>query len=227
MTIPIVLNQQVFFEGASKVICVGRNYADHAKEMNSPIPEEPILFIKPATALVHFSDTVVIPKNFGSVHHELEIALLIKDTLNKASTEEALNNIAGIGLGLDLTLRDLQKTLKTKGHPWERAKAFDGSCPLTEFICPPDLRERLTQGELQLTLNKNAQVQQQGHYRDMLFSPEELIVFISQFFTLNKGDVILTGTPSGVGPVNDGDKLSASLTSRGQTLLNCECSITH
>jgi len=225
MTHPIILDGETFFSGSPKVVCVGRNYADHAKEMNSPIPEEPILFIKPASALLDFDDTVTIPKDLGSVHHELEIALLVGDTLTKATQAQALQSIVGIGLGLDLTLRDIQKTLKTKGQPWERAKAFDGSCPISHFVKPPQLQKVLSDETIVFSLTKNQQECQRGNSNDMLFSMVELTAYISQFFTLTQGDIILTGTPSGVGELNKGDILSASLQLDGDELICCDCEI--
>lgn len=221
----ITLNDAVFSQSSSKIVCVGRNYADHAKEMNSPIPKEPILFIKPASSLVKFDGVVSIPQGLGSVHHELEMALLVGDTISKAEPKHVLKNIAGIGLGIDLTLRDLQKSLKEKGHPWERAKAFDGACWLSNFVSVDQLGVALEESNFAFTLLKNGEIQQMGNSDDMIFSMAELTAAISQSFTLNKGDVILTGTPSGVGPLHSGDNVTANLQLGSHNLINCQCTI--
>lgn len=221
----IVLNGKIFSKGSPKVVCVGRNYADHAKEMNSAVPKEPILFIKPASSLAAFDSTLKIPQDLGSVHHELEIALLVGDNISKASPNQVLKKIAGLGLGIDLTLRDLQTSLKDKGHPWERAKAFDGSCWLSGFVSVDHLDIALGESNFEFTLLKNGQIQQTGRSEDMIFSMAELTAYISQFFTLDKGDVILTGTPSGVGPLKPGDNLSANLRLGSKELISCECTI--
>ena len=227
MTKTIKLDGEVFFEGSPKIVCVGRNYADHAKELNNPVPKEPILFIKPASTLVPFASDICIPKNLGSVHHELEIALLVGKTLKHANQKTVINGIAGIGLGLDLTLRDLQKTLKEKGHPWERAKAFDKACPVSDFISMENIDTALVEQAITFELIKNGHVQQQGNSREMIFSMVELCCTISQFFTLEKGDIILTGTPSGVGELNAGDQLSANLRINDKNIIRCEGAITY
>lgn len=191
-----------------KVVCVGRNYADHAAELNNPIPTEPMLFIKPATGVVDMDQPFQAPTSLGSVHFETEMSILIGSTLSKADEAEAEQAIAGIGLGLDLTLRDLQSKLKEKGHPWEKAKAFDGSCPLSVFV-KPELIADLQDVEIKLTVNGD--VRQHGNSSHMLNQVLPLISYISQFFTLTPGDVVLTGTPAGVGPVVPGDELTVEL----------------
>ena len=191
-----------------KVVCVGRNYADHAKELNNPVPTSPILFIKPATAVVPFAPSIAIPTDQGECHHETEIALLIGKRLTKVSADDVLNAIAGIGIGLDLTLRDLQSRLKEKGHPWEQAKAFDGACPLTPFV-PADQFADLT--GLQVALEVNGTVRQSGNSEQMLYPIAGLVAHMSGIFTLQPGDVVLTGTPAGVAPLQPGDQLKATL----------------
>ncbi|WP_295874862.1 fumarylacetoacetate hydrolase family protein [uncultured Zhongshania sp.] len=191
-----------------KVVCVGRNYADHAKELGNAVPSSPLLFIKPATAMVAMTEPVALPEGFGACHHELEMALLIGQPLTKAAPDQCRAAIAGIGLALDLTLRELQDELKKKGHPWERAKAFDGACPLSEFAA---FDQNLDFASLTLRLTRNGGVQQQGSCGDMLFSVENLLSEISHSFTLMPGDVVLTGTPAGVGPLSSGDQLVAEL----------------
>ncbi len=202
-----------------KVVCVGRNYADHAKELNNPIPTEPMLFIKPATSAVELESPFSIPMTLGSVHFETEMSILIGNTLCHASEAEAKQAIAGIGLGLDLTLRDVQDNLKAKGHPWEKAKGFDGACPLSAFVEPalvPDLQD------VSIRLRVNGEVRQDGNSSHMLNKVVPLISYISQFFTLQPGDVVLTGTPAGVGPIESGDRLEVELTG----ILNCKTQVT-
>ena len=191
-----------------KVVCVGRNYAEHAKELNNPIPSQPILFIKPASSVVDMAQALTIPQDQGSVHHELEIALLIGETLTNADEAQAEKAIKGVGLALDLTLRDVQAKLKEKGHPWERAKAFDGACPLSDFISATEISDWKN---IPLQLIRNGEMQQDGNSADMLFPILPLLAHISQSFTLNPGDVVLTGTPAGVGPLVSGDQLEARM----------------
>lgn len=193
---------------AGKVVCVGRNYADHAKELGNAVPDAPILFIKPASALTPFNDQIQIPTGLGEVHHEIEMAVLIGDKLSRATAKEVQWSIAGYGLALDLTLRDIQTTLKEKGHPWERAKAFDGACPVSGFV---DARGVSVRQTLDISLAINGELRQQGNTAQMLFPTFELIAHMSESFTLEPGDLILTGTPAGVGPLQHGDKLEAKL----------------
>ena len=192
-----------------KIVCVGRNYADHAKEMNSPVPTTPILFMKPSTAAVSLSEGIQLPSaDLGECHYETEISILIGSPLKNASIFDVQQAIIGVGIALDLTLRDLQKELKSQGHPWERAKAFDGSCPLSPFIPRKDI-EALDEIPFSLTIDGN--IKQQGHSKDMVFGIEWLIAFMSQEFTLLPGDVVLTGTPSGVGALEKGQNLEFNL----------------
>lgn len=191
-----------------KVVCVGRNYAAHARELNNPVPETPILFLKPRTAIVPMAPAFAIPAGRGECHHETEIALLIGQPLTNASEAEALDAIVGIGLGLDLTLRDVQNELKAKGHPWEVAKAFDGACPLSPFQAPaafPDL------ADIRFSLLVNGVERQAGHSADMITPMLKLLSYISTIFTLEPGDVVLTGTPAGVAALKSGDELELKL----------------
>lgn len=221
MIVNLTLDQQVLPYALGKIVCVGRNYAAHAKELNNPIPSSPILFIKPASSGVPFGPNFTIPKDQGSVHHELEIAVLIGQPLTHATEEQVAASIVGLGLGLDLTLRDVQDKLKEKGHPWERAKSFDGACPLTNFVATDDIGALDWQG-LQLKLDKNGTVQQQGSSAEMLFPILPLIAHMSEHFSLQPGDVILTGTPAGVGPLEVGDRLCCELSLANQPLLSAE-----
>ena len=223
----LILDQKDYPHRLGKVVCVGRNYAAHAKELNNPVPSSPILFIKPASSVVPLGPTFGIPNDQGSVHHELEIAILIGKPLSHASTDQVGESIAGIGLALDLTLRDVQNTLKEKGHPWERAKSFDGACPLTEFVSVNvTSKDNVTLKEIwqsiYLKLVKNDQLQQQGNSSEMLFPILPLIAHMSEHFSLLPGDIILTGTPAGVGPLMVGDALSCELSLENNVLLTSE-----
>ena len=206
--------QHRFIDGSTidahpgKIVCVGRNYAAHAKELNNPIPKRPLLFIKPASALAYLESPLVLPQDNGECHHELEVALLISKPLSQAMPEECLAAISGYGLALDLTLRELQSELKAKGQPWERAKAFDGACPLSAFVPAAAVTDWR---QLRFQLRRNDELQQSGHCADMLFPIEELLADISQNFSLQAGDVVLTGTPAGVGPLVSGDTLHCQL----------------
>jgi 2-keto-4-pentenoate hydratase/2-oxohepta-3-ene-1,7-dioic acid hydratase in catechol pathway len=190
---------------------VGRNYAEHARELGNPVPDEPLLFMKPATALADLASPILLPRGLGAVHHEVELALLIGRELRAADRESAAAAISGVGIALDLTLRDLQDVLKRKGHPWERAKAFDDSCPLSPFI--PVERFAGMEG-IGLSLSVNGQLRQQGSSAEMVVGIADLVSHMSSCFTLLPGDVVLTGTPAGVGPLNHGDHLEFNLDDR-------------
>ncbi|MFE8072277.1 fumarylacetoacetate hydrolase family protein [Marinobacteraceae bacterium S3BR75-40.1] len=191
-----------------KIVCVGRNYAAHAAELNNPIPDKPLLFMKPATAACDLAQPLDIPKALGSVHFETELAVLIGKELKKATPEAVPGAIAGWGLALDLTLRDIQSELKEKGHPWERAKAFDGACPLSAFL-PAD---RLDPSEaIAFSLEIDGKPRQSGNTANMLTPIAPLIAAMSQSFTLQPGDVILTGTPEGVGELQSQQQLKLAL----------------
>lgn len=187
-----------------KVVCVGRNYAEHAKELNNPVPTSPILFMKPSTAIVALADGFTIPPDQGECHHELELAVLIGKPLKNACDDDVRNAILGYGIGLDLTLRDLQNRLKEKSHPWEVAKAFDGANPLSGFVAAAKIPQP---DNVDIALRVNGEVRQQGNTADMITAVIPLIVYISRHFTLLPGDVIMTGTPAGVAALQSGDAL--------------------
>ncbi len=192
---------------SSKVVCVGRNYVAHAKELNNPIPKTPIIFIKSSNALVNFEKELTIPTGLGECQHELEIALLVKSRLSQASREQCVAAIGGVGIGLDLTLRELQSELKSKGQPWEKAKSFDGACPISGFVDLP----ANTLKDIEFSLKKNGQVAQLGRCSDMIFDCASLLESISKSFTLFPGDIVLTGTPEGVAKLSSGDYLEVLL----------------
>ncbi len=191
-----------------KVVCIGRNYLDHIRELNNMVPETPILFMKPATALIALDQPIQLPVGRGGCHHEVELAVLVGRQLQNADAETACRAIAGYGIALDLTLRDLQNELKKKGYPWETAKAFDGSCPLSSFLKPEALPEPQA---TDLSLRVNGEIRQQGNTQQMMVSIFDLMAYISTYFTLQPGDVVLTGTPAGVRPLASGDRLILNL----------------
>jgi 2-keto-4-pentenoate hydratase/2-oxohepta-3-ene-1,7-dioic acid hydratase in catechol pathway len=191
-----------------KAVCVGRNYAAHAKELGNVVPDAPILFLKPSTAIVPLSPSFSIPSDRGSCHHETEIAVLIGQTISKIDVKDAPAAILGYGLALDLTLRDLQNQLKKQAYPWEVAKAFDGACPLSPFMKPEQLGD-VYHTEFALTVN--GEPRQLGFTKDMITPVYELIAYISQIFTLEAGDIVLTGTPEGVAALVTGDQLVLSV----------------
>ena len=191
-----------------KVVCIGRNYLDHIRELNNAAPETPILFMKPATALLDLSQPLRLPVGRGACHHEVELAVLVGRELRDADATAARAAVAGYGVALDLTLRDLQTELKKKGHPWETAKAFDGSCPLSPFLKPEALADPQA---TDLLLRVNGEPRQQGNTRWMMTGIFDLLAHISTHFTLCPGDIVLSGTPAGVGPLRSGDALVLGL----------------
>lgn len=189
-----------------KIICIGRNYSSHAKELNNPVPSEPVIFMKPDSAIVQSHKPVFIPEFTSDLHHELEIVVRICKVGKHIQKKFAQKYYDAITVGIDFTARDLQNRLKSQGLPWEKAKAFDGSAPLGEFIPMTNVANIQ---DVDFSLKKNGKVVQAGNTRDMIFSVDTLIEEISKYFTLKIGDLIYTGTPEGVGPVAIGDQLEA------------------
>jgi len=190
-----------------KIICIGRNYAEHAKEMNSAVPTEPIFFMKPDVALLKEGD-FYYPNFTKDLHFECEIVVKIDKVGKNIEEKFASKYYSEITLGIDFTARDLQSQCKEKGLPWEKAKAFDNSAPISsKWIKITDLDFENTE----FIFSQNGEVRQIGKTSDMLFSIDQLIAYVSQFVTLKTGDLIYTGTPSGVGPVAIGDVLTATL----------------
>ena len=192
----------------SKIICVGRNYAKHAKEMKSDIPTVPMLFLKPPSAVIHNHGHIVIPAISKELHHEVEMTVLIGTGGSTISKDKAMSHIAGYGIGLDMTLRDVQSEAKAKGHPWSVAKGFNTSAPLSEFVPASAVPDPHVLG---VELTVNGTVRQSGSTKDFIFRLDHLLSYASQFFTLEPGDVIFTGTPEGVGQAVSGDTLLARL----------------
>lgn len=191
-----------------KIICVGRNYTDHINELSNQKPDEPVVFMKPDTSVLNSGFPFVIPEFSNDVHHELEVVVKINKVGKYIQPKFAHKYYSQIGLGIDFTARDLQSKLKGKGLPWELAKSFDGATVLGTFI-DKDQFDDLQNISFQLV--KNGTVVQNGNTQDMLWQIDELIVYVSQFFTLKTGDIIFTGTPAGVAKVNPGDELEGFL----------------
>ncbi|MCC6700803.1 MAG: fumarylacetoacetate hydrolase family protein [Fluviicola sp.] len=198
-----------------KIICIGRNYADHAKELNNPLPTEPVFFLKPDTALLPAGSPFYIPDFTKDLHYECELVLKIKKVGKNIPLKFAKDYYEEVSLGIDFTARDLQEQCKTKSLPWEKAKAFDNSAPMgTHFkkVADMDL------SNCGFQLHKNGQLVQDGKTSDMIFSVDAIIAYVSQYFTLKTGDLIFTGTPAGVGPVAIGDHLEGFL--EGEKILD-------
>ncbi|PLX79151.1 MAG: acylpyruvase [Desulfuromonas sp.] len=191
-----------------KIVCLGRNYAAHIKELGNAVPDKPVIFMKPATALIHDGDQIVIPGYSDDCHFEVELAVLIGRETKQVSEAEAMKSVAGYGVAIDLTLRDVQSELKAKGLPWEIAKAFDTSCPVSNFIAPERIEDP---HNLQLKLWVNGELKQDGNTGMMMRRIPQIIHEFSQSFTLRPGDILLTGTPEGVGPLQKGDRVRAEL----------------
>jgi len=200
-----------------KIICIGRNYAEHIKELGNKVPDQPVIFMKPATSIVASGGSVVIPPYSSDCHHEIELAVLIGKAAKGVSAEVALDHVTGYAVALDLTLRDVQNVQKEKGLPWEIAKAFDTSCPLSAFVPAEQIKDPQN---LQLKLTVNGQVRQDGNTSDMMRTVAELIAAVSVYFTLEEGDILLTGTPAGVSSICSGDQLEASIEQVGSLVVS-------
>lgn len=198
----------------SKIVCVGRSYAEHAKELGNAIPDRPVLFIKPPSSLISMDQGIRWNKDLGSLHHECELTLRIDQPLSgETDPVKALEAIGAVTLGLDLTLRDLQDELKKKGQPWERSKAFDGACVLGDWVSTTEIKdwEAVT-----FEFKVNDQVRQKGDTSLLLFKIGYMLADISQAFSLEAGDVVMTGTPAGVSALASGDQLSLTLNGQSQ-----------
>lgn len=190
-----------------KIICIGRNYAKHAKELNSEVPTEPVFFLKPDTAIVKNNNPFFLPDFSEDLHHEIELVVKISRVGKNIPEKFAHRYYEEIGLGIDFTARDLQEKCKNKGLPWEIAKAFDNSAPISEFLPLSDYNLE----NLNFSLKINGEIRQTGCTKDLLFSVDQLIAYVSKFITLKIGDLLFTGTPEGVGPVKINDRLEAYL----------------
>lgn len=192
----------------ANIFCVGRNYAAHAAEMNSPTLALPMIFLKPSSAIATEGKPIQLPTFSQDVHYETELVILIGKSGSHIAQENAWEHIAAYAIGLDLTARDIQAEAKAKGHPWTLAKGFKGAACVSQFIASSELQNP---GDCRFTLKQNGEVKQSGETRLMLFSIPRLIEYISDVFGLTEGDLIFTGTPEGVGKLNSGDKLQLNL----------------
>lgn len=195
-----------------KIVCLARNYAEHARELGNETPASPVLFMKPASAVISDGEAVRIPAYSQECHYEVELAVLIGKTACKVSIDQAMAHVAGYGVAIDMTLRDVQNQLKSKGLPWEIAKGFDTSCPLSPFVPAASVADP---HGLWLCLGVNGEARQDGTSADMIHRVPQIVSYISGIFTLEPGDVILTGTPAGVGQVQAGDVMEAGISGVG------------
>ena len=193
-----------------KIVCIGRNYAKHAAELGNVVPSQPIVFLKPSTALVPSGGAVIIPPQTENVHHEVELVAIIGESAKNVDPETALSVVDGYAVGLDLTARDIQSAAKKKGHPWSIAKGFDTFAPLGDSVPAEQIADVQN---LRIGLRVNGEMRQDGQTRDMIFSVAQLISYVSSVFTLEPGDLLYTGTPEGVGPIAQGDHLVATVDS--------------
>lgn len=203
---------------AGKIVCVGRNYAEHARELGNEIPEKPVVFLKPDSSIIFSGDKIIYPPISSDMHHEVELILLIGKTIKNADKIQAEEAITGYGVGLDMTLRDVQSELKKKGHPWTIAKGFDTSAVISDFILKKDYKLTLNE---EISLSIDGAVKQKAKLSTMIFSPVTVVEYISTLMTLEKGDIIFTGTPAGVSKVEKGDRLFAEITG----VASLECSV--
>ncbi len=189
-----------------KVVCIGRNYALHAKELNNPVPAVPVWFMKPETSLIHKNRAFYYPEFSQDIHFETELVYRICKVGKYIDEKYANTYYDAIGIGFDFTARDLQSEFKAKGLPWEPAKAFDGAAPISKFINKENFDNLES---IEFSMHKNGVLTQSGNSKDMIFPIDKIIAYVSQFLTLKIGDLIYTGTPAGVGPIEIGDKLEA------------------
>jgi 5-carboxymethyl-2-hydroxymuconate isomerase len=193
-----------------KIVCLARNYAEHARELGNETPAAPVLFMKPASSIIGDGETVRIPDYSQECHYEVELAVLIGRECRAVPAEKAMEYIAGYGTAIDMTLRDVQNQLKAKGLPWEIAKGFDSACPLSDFVPSSVVADP---HNLRLRLSVNGELRQDGSSEDMINRVPQIVAHVSGIFTLEPGDVILTGTPAGVGKVVAGDVMVADIES--------------
>ncbi|KAE8578915.1 hypothetical protein XENTR_v10023825 [Xenopus tropicalis] len=201
-------NLKRFWEWGRKIICVGRNYADHAKELKNAVPTEPVLFLKSPSAYVKEGSPVVMPYYCNDLHHEVELGLVIGKQGKDIAQSRAMEHVGGYALCLDMTARDTQDHCKKKGLPWTLAKAFDTSCPVSDLIPKEKIQDP---GNVSIWLKVNGSLRQEGNTSAMIFPVPFLISYISKIITLEEGDLILTGTPAGVASVQEHDEMEAGI----------------
>ncbi len=193
-----------------KIICIGRNYIDHIKELSNQKPLNPVVFLKPDSSVIAKNQNFIIPSFSNEIHHEVELVIKINKVGKHIDKSFSHKYYDEIGLGIDFTARDIQNNLKQKGHPWEKSKAFDNSCMVGNFLKKEKLEDI---SKIEFSLKKNNEIVQSGCSNDMLWKIDELISYVSQYFTLKIGDLIFTGTPSGVSKVESGDILEGYISS--------------
>ncbi len=193
-----------------KIICIGRNYIDHIKELSNQKPMNPVVFLKPDSSVIAKNQNFIIPSFSNEIHHEVELVVKINKVGKHIDNSFSHKYYDEIGLGIDFTARDIQSNLKEKGHPWEKSKAFDNSCMVGNFLKKEKLEDI---SKIEFSLKKNNEIVQSGCSNDMLWKIDELISYVSQYFTLKIGDLIFTGTPSGVSKVESGDILEGYISS--------------
>ena len=193
-----------------KIICIGRNYIDHIKELSNQKPLNPVVFLKPDSSIIAKNQNFIIPSFSNEIHHEVELVIKINKVGKHIDKSFSHKYYDEIGLGIDFTARDIQSNLKEKGHPWEKSKAFDNSCMVGNFLKKEKLEDI---SKIEFSLKKNNELVQSGCSNDMLWKIDELISYVSQYFTLKIGDLIFTGTPSGVSKVESGDILEGYILS--------------
>jgi 2-keto-4-pentenoate hydratase/2-oxohepta-3-ene-1,7-dioic acid hydratase in catechol pathway len=197
------------------IYCIGRNYQKHAAELGNTVPDQPMIFLKPSGSIIGDGDTILLPSQSTDVQHEVELVIAIGREGKNISPKNALGFIAGYAVGIDVTARDLQQQAKNRSHPWSVAKGFDTFAPVSKFI-PAENAANLN--AMDISLQVNGQQRQHGNTANMIFSVEQLIAHLSTIFTLRPGDLIFTGTPEGVSPINHGDTVVASLNDDEVTL---------
>lgn len=200
-----------------KIVCVGRNYVEHAKELGNDVPQKPVVFLKPPSAVIYSGEKIIHPSFSENMQHETELVLLIGKAIKDADEKEAEDAITAYGVGLDMTLRDVQTELKKKGHPWTIAKGFDTSAVISEFISKNEYKLTLDE---EIILRVNEEERQHEKLNKMIFNPAQIVEYISSLMTLEEGDLVFTGTPAGVNKTVKGDKLYAEITGIGT--LECE-----
>lgn len=199
----------------SNVYCIGRNYAGHARELNNPVPERPLVFLKPTSALLPHGGVIMLPPESDEVHHEVEVVVAIGAGGRYIPARNALEHVLGYAVGIDVTARDIQQVAKEKGHPWTVAKGFDTFAPISAFVDAGRVADPTC---VDVALHVNGTERQRGCTADMIFSIADLIAYLSTIVTLRRGDLIFTGTPEGVGPLDPGDVVHASLGEQWTTL---------
>lgn len=205
----------------NSIFCIGRNYSKHAKELDNEVPDKPMVFLKPVSSIIYTNDSITLPTQSKEVHHEAELVVAIGKSGKNISREHALKHVAGYGIGIDVTARDLQQLAKEKSHPWTVAKGFDTFAPISDFVPASSIRDPQN---IDIKLEVNKEVRQIGNTKDMIFPVAELIVHLSTIFTLSPGDLIFTGTPEGVSAISGGDQIVATL---NKNLITLKTSVTN